>query len=269
MPNSYTEALKRRLAGQTDSRGSSGIAARGSNVYNGGSANSGKNQWGSYAAPKQQKPQQTPVSSWNFNPTFAAAERRLFGNEAAANSEREHIMRRLGVQKEQFTQQLGDFRQDALKGNWENMADRGLVHSGINVGQQGKIGEEYNKQLQGVNQSHAQALEDTERTHAANLSGIQQQREQIELERARAEQTIQLENAWKQAQAESAANAQRAMDELIKTISTPTPTGQLNIQPVMDVGERRIAALRTRLANPNISDEYRAKYEAELKGKKK
>lgn len=120
------------------------------------------------------------------------------------------------------------------------LANQGIGYSGINVSEQGRLGEDYQTQLGALAQGKQRTLEDITRDFTGKQTDYQNQLAQAEIDRGTRETTRQNELAATQAAAEAAkttADTQRQwMTNLTSTLTslvqpTPTPTGQMALPP--------------------------------------
>lgn len=135
--------------------------------------------------------------------------------EAALRSQEELQRRRMAEDRQSAVSEGERYRDDALKGNTESMADRGLVHSGINIEAQQDIGEDFIRYTDEIQKAFARGEEDL-------AQFLTQQRNQLEAQRTAAKR----ERAEKEAM-------RRELDSLNEAInSTPQPNvaGRYDIQ---------------------------------------
>lgn len=228
------EAVLRRLQGIQDPRSYTGIFSRGSNVYNSGTpqATTGPLNVGSPNAlpatgqaisgtlPWQNVPvQNIPWGELPFDAYYESNVRRLQGQEAGLSSQEEIARRRLQEGFQSGSQELGRSRDMAMQGLRERMADQGITRSGINIQEQGNIGEEYLRGVQGLEGERARSEEDLMRDIQSQREALNQERTAYDEQRARDLAEMRLEEARKQAMAE----AQKMFANQFQT----TPTGQL------------------------------------------
>jgi hypothetical protein len=163
----------------------------------------------------QEMPEFEP--GFDFNPEYERAMNQIQAQEAQLRSEQELAQRRMNEDAQRNIRDINEWRDDSLEANTESMADRGLVHSGINIGQQAEIGEDYNKNLEQVNQALARGEEDLAR-HLA------QQFNQLNLARQDAERY--------RAEAQAAIEEARSMHEAINATPQPTAAGRYPLDDI-------------------------------------
>lgn len=232
-----SDAVRRRLLGIQDSRGAIGQFSRGSNVYNGGlpqatsgplfrTAPVGRPTTGPTppaAPPAMPLPNQTPENiPWGqlpFDQYYEANIRRLQGEEAGLGSEEEIARRRLQESFSQGQEGLGMGRAESLKQLAQSLADRGLIHSGINIGEQGEIGQDFLRGTSELEGGRARGLEDLIREMTQRRQGITGEKTALDEQRARDAAAMRLEEARKQA-------ASQAAQQFAAQFTT-SPTGQI------------------------------------------
>jgi len=152
--------------------------------------------------------------SFDFNPEYAAGMNQAGQMEANLRSQEELQNRRMAEDSQFAQQNANEFRDDSLEANTESMADRGLVYSGINIGQQAEIGEDYVKVSNEINKARARGEEDLARFLATQYNQIENYKTQLENARAR-----------EQEQAER----DRALYEAINETPQPTAAGRYDL----------------------------------------
>lgn len=193
------EAIRRRLAGEQDSRGRVGIMSRGANVYNGGSNAAVVGRM-------------SPGSIGGFNTKFQDQARGLMDRRSQLGSDEEYQSRRIN---EGYNSQLDNFerlREQAMTANTERMAGQGILRSGINLGQQGEIGGEFQRNVDTASSGRARSLEDVARAILSGHQGIENEWEGMERENTRYEAELARQRAEEEARrvaAEQAAEQQR------------------------------------------------------------
>lgn len=213
------DAIRKRLLGQTDARGRVGINSRGANVYNGGSnaAVTGRMNAG-----------------WGLNPRFAGQARDILAKRSGIGSNEEYQHRRLG---EAYNTRLDDserVRDLALKQNTERMSNQGLLRSGINVAEEGKIGDVYQREVDDASSWRARSLEDVARQILGSYQGVENEWSGLEEENTRweAEQArLRAEEEARRIAAEQALEAQRRAIEAEVARAQPRPSAAGQYRP--------------------------------------
>lgn len=151
-----------------------------------------------HATPAAQNAQpQKPAFQWDNNPMYDAAMRRIQQAKSGIESERDSAFGRINEDRSRATESLAKWRDEMLKNNMQKFADQGLVHSGINIGEQAEIGEEYTDQTSALGQQFARIREDIERATTQRMQELanvqdaaerQRQYDQIQADRERAMQ---------------------------------------------------------------------------------
>lgn len=171
--------------------------------------------------------QKQPPFSFSFSPLYEAAMRRIQGGLAGLSSSEELAKRRVEEQASEQARGLDKQRGQFLESNMENMADRGLVRSGINLGQQAKIGEQYQGAMGQLGTEKARSLEEIAQQIAAQRQQFEDQTQALEFDRAREEMDIRRREAESQAQTTAAQQQAREIRRQIDSMMPkPTPTGQ-------------------------------------------
>lgn len=138
-------------------------------------------------------------------------------------------------------------KESAAKSNTQNLsalqnrlANQGIGYSGINVAEQGRIGEDYGTQLANLTTNNARSLDDIERDFADRQAAYKNQSAQNEIDRGAREATRQTTAAADEAQAlatKTTADLNRQwMSDLTATLTksvqpTATSTGQMALPP--------------------------------------
>lgn len=239
------DALQRRLQGFKDSRSTAGQVSRGKNVY-GGSLPSAPGAGGGptysiqptgpirptskpgvQADPQEQKP-----FGFSYNEAYAQSIRDLMEQKARAKNQAQTQQRYL---REDFNEQKSDLQrqlEEALGQNTNRMATSGLLRSGINVGEQGRLGGEYQEALSDVSDWRSRQQEQIQSGLANYLSGLESQRGRLEKERAREEALRRQQESMRQAQAEANQAHQQRQQELIERLQQltgPDPARQFGV----------------------------------------
>lgn len=166
----------------------------------------------------------SPSDKLRFNAQYAGMYRNLDTQQAQTQADRSSYLNRLTSDYD--TTMAESERNQALARRLlqARMADQGILRSGINVGEQGELGEEYLRHIDSLNRARTGGVEDVESSTARALSQLNMQREQLMFNQARDEETRMREDAMAQAQAEA---QQAALQRLQASQPKPTPTGQL------------------------------------------
>lgn len=173
----------------------------------------------------------TPADRLKFNAQYAGLYRNLDTQQAQLQSDRSTYLNRLTSDYD-VTAQEGERNQALARRLLQSrMADQGILRSGINVGAQGTLGEDYLRYMDELSRTKAQATTDVESETARALNGLNMQREQLMFQHARDEDIQAREDAMAKAQAEA---MQAALDRLQASQPKPTPTGQLTRQQPTD-----------------------------------
>lgn len=119
-------------------------------------------------------------------------------------------------------QRLQENLGQSLEQNNYSMADQGILQSGINVREQGRINENFAQQGADIQGQHAADLEGLLQQISSARNELQQQQQWAEIQRAQQEQQAQQQQAMIAAQAASAIYSQQLMGQQ----PTPNSTGQ-------------------------------------------
>lgn len=219
---------------QPDPRGMTGIMSRGANIYNGGSraAVSGP-QGPGFGRPPMRMPnrgmgQQQSSFALPYDPAYAERLRDIAARRAGLQSDYGMAQQRIGEDTSLSEHNLAQTREDALNSLMQRLADQGTLYSGINIGEQGKIGQEYQSELANLQQGQTRSLEDLLRQYTAGQQGLQSEQEQALYSRIRDAVPALLERAMGEAQGQ--ANAQWLQQQGLTPI-TYSPTGKVTAQP--------------------------------------
>lgn len=115
-------------------------------------------------------------------------------------------------------------RDQSLEDLTTTMADRGILRSGINVAQQGKIGEQYVQNTDALSRRLAGNKEGRARNKLETQSRAQRQIEDLEVNRTRAQ--AERERIRAQEEAERVAQQKMLQDQQAALMPRWTPTGQ-------------------------------------------
>lgn len=133
---------------------------------------------------------------------------------------------------ESHTKQLDTLR--------ERLANQGILRSGINIGEQGRIGTEVAKRAGEMQQGYQRGVEDIDREYATRQQQFNSQLSQLNVDRARREserqEQVSREEAQRKANEELANNMRIQLDEMkermLKAVQPqPSPTGQFQLPP--------------------------------------
>lgn len=255
------DALKRRLRGEKDSRGMTGILSRGRNVYPGGNAaTSGPSNvtWkdglplvrtrDASNAPQgrvstqpiarqpltnpggQQMPAQAPAHL-PFNPIFEQNMQAIRRRLAGLGSEEELGKRRIN---EQFNTAEGDmndrFKQFGEQLN-DKMASQGIFRSGITVGEHGKLGQEQTRGMRDLATGRRNSLEDMVRGYLQQRQGYEEEIQGLQMEQHRqaadAARQQSMEEARMRAEQQQAEELTAEIQRLTQALQpVGSPTGQ-------------------------------------------
>lgn len=155
-----------------------------------------------------------------FNPSYQDQFRQLDQQGVEAQSAADLTLQRLMQNLQEQQRGLQSQEGDAQRLIRDRLASQGILRSGITQQESGNIGNRFLEQFQGLQQNNARQGDDVRRMLQERLSGIGNQRSQLQTEQARAEaearQTTDIENARRQA----------AYEEAQRNQPQPTPTGQ-------------------------------------------
>lgn len=166
-----------------------------------------------------------------FNPVYAEAIRRANERLTKGKSEFDMSNQRLAEDWSQAKEGAGRWRDDTLK-DWKySTADQGIVHSGINIGQQGEIGQDYLRTMDDINQGKARGMEDLNRNWAEYQDQVNAQKREAEAQDQMYQNQIAREQAMAQAQAEASRQQQEAWQQQIDAMK-PKPDATGRIRPV-------------------------------------
>lgn len=174
------------------------------------------------AAPGTIPGESAPVA-WSYDPNYSEGMRRAL--EQRANLEFDYGVgqRRLGEDYTTSADALGRNRDDTLQALKDRLASQGILQSGINISEQGRIQSDYGRSLQDLNTQKARAQEDSSTGLARGEQNIQSVQNQLEIERARSQ--AQIEQARAQAEAQRQAN-QQLLQQIQAMMPSISATGQ-------------------------------------------
>lgn len=155
-----------------------------------------------------------------YDAQFGAAQRAIQEQIAGLASEQELQTRRVNEDYETRRREMDQDRQRALEELEARMAGQGILRSGINVEQQGRLGQRFTEASGNLGTQRARSVEDIVRAITGRRQELQREHEQVGLERARANAQAAIEAALERAR-------QQAQQEMINQMQPqPTPTGQ-------------------------------------------
>jgi hypothetical protein len=161
--------------------------------------------------------QMSLTSLAGFNPEIAAARNALMGNRADVGLWQSNQQQHENEAYNRATRDAALNQQDVLAQLEAAMADRGILRSGANATEQGRIGAEYTRNTGDLAQEHAGTLSDINQQATSQYNQIANQEAMLQAQEAAAAAQAQLVSALLQAQAEAATQAQ----------PQPSPTGQI------------------------------------------
>lgn len=165
---------------------------------------------------------QLPADRLRFDAAYAPLYRQLDEQQGRLASNFQQDSGRLSNSTQAMQRRLEQLRDQNLRGNEERMADNGILRSGINVAQQGRIGQEFLGQTNDLQSQQAMGISDLSRSLSDALSGLNSQREGLMANQARDEMSSRLEEAQARANAEAQQNYLR---NLLAQQPQPTGTG--------------------------------------------
>lgn len=143
------------------------------------------------------------VNNWSPDPDYNLGVTSLAEQAAIQEAEDELQGRRMTEDYGISTQRLGQSRERDTENLTANMVDRGLLHSGINVAEQGKLGQRYQERTGDLARGVARGREDIAYGRAGRERGYGVQMAQLARQRAIREEQRRLEEAERQARAEA------------------------------------------------------------------
>lgn len=195
-----------------------------------------------------------PGTSSFFDPRYEATVNSINQQKALWGSGQERSKQRIG---EDYTTNVGEAgeintrNQSSLQ---NKLANQGIGWSGVNVSEQGRLGEAYQKVLGQLTQGKTRGLEDLEFANTLKQTEFQNAMSAAELDKAERQSAYEKEQAMAAAQAKAAKDAADAnrlwMDELTKKITSlaqpvPAPTGKMSLPPAQPkaIVQKAIAAV--------------------------
>jgi murein L,D-transpeptidase YcbB/YkuD len=192
----------------------------------------------------------------DFDKDYDTGMRGLLGEVPTLQSQFEQSRQRLGEDFTQTADQLDKQNTQNRERHLNAMADRGLGYSGANLVGQERIGEQFQKSVQGANQAYARGQSDMSTSEADAFRRIQQRAAEIEsgatgratardetrkwqqqqeqmAQQAAAREQQQLEQQQSQAAAQQQQVDQqlRALEQQSLASSQPMPTGNGSYSP--------------------------------------
>lgn len=173
---------------------------------------------------------------FKFNPAYEETLRSVNERLAGLTSQEELGRRRIAEDYSTGMRQAGEGHEQNIKGLQERLANQGILRSGINVGEQGRLGTEYQKQQEALGQGQSRGIEDLVRGLTAQRQSLESERRLSESDRAREEATFRDTLAREEAETEANERFKQqqnadmeALKQKILDLSQPkpTPTGQL------------------------------------------
>lgn len=187
----------------------------------------------------QAVPPATPTP-WANDPMYDQAVNTINKNIAGLGSTRDLSVQRTN---EDYTKATDDASKQSainLKALQNRLANQGIGYSGINIEEQGKLGEALQNQLATLGTNKQRGLEDIARDYADKQAGYQDQLGAAEADRAARETERQKTEAADIAAAKAAKDTADLQRQWIGDITTkltaltqptPTPTGQMALAP--------------------------------------
>jgi hypothetical protein len=175
-----------------------------------------------------------------FDPQYEATKNQINAGLAGLSSSKDLQTQRAGEDYNTAVDTAGKTNTQNLSSLQNRLANQGIGYSGINVSEQGRIGEGYQTQLGQLAQGKQRTLEDIQRDFTDKQTGFQNQLTQAEIDRGTRETARQTQVAADEAAANSAkttADANRQwLNNLTTTITSlvqpqATPTGQMSLPP--------------------------------------
>lgn len=123
------------------------------------------------------------------------------------------------------TSQLGESRDQTLKGLQQKFADQGILRSGINVEQQGKVGQDYTRGIDELARSISGRSLERENQFKSAQNRFQERLSELQQQRAERQAEQDAEQARQQAEIQARQQAEEAAKKAAQP--QPTPTGRL------------------------------------------
>lgn len=176
--------------------------------------------------PVTEQPEIPQSEAWGFDPQYNETMNQIEEQRAGLRSEEELARRRMAEDRQTAEQEASRLRDDSLKANTESMADRGLVHSGINIEAQKDIGEDYLRYTDEIQRAAARGEEDLARW-------LTQQRNQL--------QTAQVAAEKQRAENEALRKELDDLNSAINATPEPTVAGRYSIDTEITDEARELA----------------------------
>lgn len=188
-------------------------------------------------------------TGWDsFNPQYAAAMRDIARQRAGMLDMQNRSTTRLNEDFSLGLENLGRNREQAVGTLQDNLASNGILRSGINLEQQGRINEGFLRDVNNTTQTRTRALEDLMVELTAANQNLFAREEQLNFQRAEADTETKLKQAAEEAQISSQnqalAQAQPVYspDGTYRAQGAPQQPAQQPGQPIdySSVAQRRI-----------------------------
>ena len=134
--------------------------------------------------PVVEQPEVPQSEAWGFDPQYNETINQIEEQRAGLRSEEEVARRRMAEDRQLAEREASRLRDDSLEANIESMADRGLVHSGINIEAQQHIGEDYLRYTDEIQRAAARGEEDLARWLTQQRNRLQTAQGTAETQRA-------------------------------------------------------------------------------------
>jgi hypothetical protein len=179
-------------------------------------------------------------SGWAHDSAYENTANSIQRGLANLTSQNQQATQRIGEDYEINREQAGKYNEQNLKSLQNKLANQGIGYSGVNISEQGRLGEEFQTALTGLERGKTRNLEELAFNSAQQASEWQNQLSAAQADRANRQAEKEKEQAALQAQAEAAKNAadqqRQWMESLQQRLTSlaqpqPTPTGQLNPPP--------------------------------------
>ncbi len=197
---------------------------------------------GQYTFPSARR-QRVPWET--FNPEYHSTLTSILRRQSELGSEEELGRRRLEEEYGERTRGLGRSREEALRSLAESMAERGLLRSGIYVGEQGEIGEQYQRGLGELAGMRSRGLEDMARQFAQARSGLEEERTGMERQRAAYESQESLSEAQEEAERQAIQEANARQNALLRQVAGLQGIAGTYMPQVQDIFQRWQAPIAT------------------------
>lgn len=192
--------------------------------------------YSSLTDPLRQKVDERFKREFRFNPRYEETIRSVNERLAGLTSQEEHGRRRFDEDYSTNMTKLGEGHEKGITSLQERLANQGILRSGINVGEQARMGGEYQKAQGELGTQKARGIEDMVRELTGQRQGIETERRLAEADRGREEVDFRdtLAREESQREADEAFRVKQAEElEALRTKITelsqpkPAPTGQL------------------------------------------